>query len=76
MRYGYESYAPGVLTLDRATGRPLSVSGYHRDGVTMTTSIVEARDLPPSAVPSAFFDARPFAPQLAAWLRKTFHGRL
>jgi len=73
MRYGYESYAPGLLTLDRATGRPLSVSGYRRDGATLTTTILAARDLPPTAVPPAFFNARPLAPQFTAWLRKTFH---
>ncbi len=73
MKYGYETMVPGVLVLDRASGRPLSISGYHRDGVTLTETIVAARDLPPGALPGDFFDAPRFslpdrAPALYRWL--------
>jgi len=75
MRYGYETMVPGVLALDRSSGRPLSISGYHRERVTMTGSILEARDLPPGSLPGGFFDAPPFslpdrAPRLYHWLRQ------
>jgi hypothetical protein len=73
MRYGYETLAPGTLVLDRRSGRLVSVSGYHRDGVTMTTTLVAARDLPAGTLRSDFFDPPPFslpdrAPGLYRWL--------
>jgi len=73
MTFGYETMAPGVLALDRASGRPLSISGYRRDGVTMTEQILEVRDLRPGTLPDGFFDAPAFslpdrAPLLYRWL--------
>ncbi len=73
MKFGYETMAPGVLVLDRASGRPLSISGYRRDSATMTEQILEARDLPPGTLPDGFFDAPAFslpdrAPLLYRWL--------
>lgn len=74
MKYGYEVMAPGVLVLDRASGWPLSISGYRRDGATMTTYILEARDLPPGTLANGFFEPPPpfsladRAPSLYRWL--------
>ena len=75
MRYGYETLAPGSLVLDKGSGRLVSVSGYRRLGVTMTTSLVAARDLPAGALRSDFFDPPPFslpdrAPGLYRWLHE------
>ena len=75
MRYGYETLAPGSLVLDKSSGRLVSVSGYRRDGVTMTTSLVAARDLPAGTLRSDFFDPPPFslpdrAPGLYRWLHE------
>ena len=56
MTFGYETMVPGVLVLERSSGRPLSISGYHRDDATMTESILEARDLALGSLPNTFFD--------------------
>jgi hypothetical protein len=74
MRYGYETMRPGLLVLDKKGGRPLSISGYVRDGQVMTERIVSARLLPPNSLPGDFFDAPRFSlpdrmPAVYRWLQ-------
>lgn len=76
-----ETLAPGVLALDRRSGRPLSVSGYRRDGVTMTERILDAHMLPPNTLPGDFFDPPLFslpdrAPAVYQWLRTRLPWRI
>ncbi len=73
MRYGYETMRPGLLVLDRQSGRPLSISGYMREGKVMTERILGARLLPPNSLPGDFFDAPRFSlpdrmPAVYRWL--------
>lgn len=76
MRYNHALMAPGVLTLDRHTGRLLSIGGYRNGAGAATEQVVSVRDLPPGALPAGFFDAPPFslpdrAPGLYRWLHDT-----
>ncbi len=79
-RFGYEHLVTHTLVLDNATGRPLSDGGYMSGGTTMTTTIVEARDLPRGTLPDDFFDAPALslpdrAPTLYKWLHENLPWR-
>lgn len=81
MRYGYESLRAGTVALDRRSGLPLSIGVYRRDGSNMAVQVLEARDLPPGALPGDFFDPPLFSlpdrfPGLYQWLRAHLPWRI